>query len=101
MGILKRLFSVFGAGSVDKQDESLQPKIEPINYNEYLIYVAPRLENGQYRVAGRIEKVSEDNVVRQHEFIRSDLCMDLAQAEQITLQKCKVFIDQAGDDIFT
>ena len=60
-------------------------------------------EAGQYRVAGLIEKpvVGDEEVDNlKHEFIRSDVCMSKPQAEQITLQKCKLFIDQVGDNMF-
>jgi hypothetical protein len=104
ISLFKRLFT-----SKEAKPAASQPKVEPINYNGYLIYVMPRAEAGQYRVAGVIEKIptepvenTVDNTVGnvQHQFIRSDLCPDKQQAEQITLQKCKLFIDQVGDDMF-
>lgn len=104
ISLFKRLFS-----SKDAKPAASQAKVEPINYNGYLIYVMPRAEAGQYRIAGVIEKIptepvanTVDNTVdnAQHQFIRSDLCPDKQQAEQITLQKCKLFIDQVGDDMF-
>ena len=85
------------------------------HYNGYNIFVAPISEAGQYRVAGWIEKIvpsanasADANVntadsgesLLQHRFIRSDLCASQAQAESITLQKCKLFIDQSGDSMF-
>ncbi len=85
------------------QSQSLaaqQSQVEPVEYKGYLIYVAPRAEGGQFRVAGRIDLTDNGNECRQHQFVRSDLCMDRAQAEQLTLQKAKTFIDQIGEQMF-
>lgn len=81
-------------------DPAQQPQVEPVEYKGYLIYVAPRAEAGQFRIAGRIDRMGNDNECRQHQFVRSDLCMDRAQAEQLTLQKAKMFIDQVGEQMF-
>jgi hypothetical protein len=97
-GFLKRFFSDSDVKPVDNT-----PSVEPAHYNGYLIFVMPNEESGQYRVAGLIEKpVEGDSKVEnlKHSFIRSDLCMNKQQAEQITLQKCKLFIDQVGDSMF-
>lgn len=77
-----------------------QAPVEPVEYKGYLIYVAPRAEAGQFRIVGRIDRTGDDNECRQHQFVRSDLCMDRAQAEQLTLQKAKLFIDQVGEQMF-
>ncbi len=100
-GFLKQLF----AASTESNTNPVDPKlaVEPVHYNDYLIFVMPIEEAGQYRVAGSIEKpvVGDDNAENlKHTFIRSDLCMSKQQAEQITLQKCKLFIDQVGDNMF-
>ncbi|CAM2805074.1 HlyU family transcriptional regulator [Moritella viscosa] len=107
-GLLKRFFS----DSDDKPVDNT-PSVEPVHYNDYLIFVMPKEEGGQYRVAGFIEKPIVKDPVEQgndekenevenlrHLFIRSDVCMSKQQAEQITLQKCKLFIDQVGDNMF-
>jgi len=100
-GLLKRLFSTSMDSDTKPVDSA--PTIEPIDYNGYLIFVMPKEESGQYRVAGLIEKPvagDEETDNLKHEFIRSDVCMSKQQAEQITLQKCKLFIDQVGDNMF-
>lgn len=96
ISFLKKFFST-DSESINHQDD-----VKPIEYKGFRIYVQPRLENHQYRVAGFIEKdsVVSDSPLR-HEFIRSDLCMDKSQAEQLTLHKCQVFIDQMGESIFS
>lgn len=111
-GLFKRLFSATEVKPVDAM-----PTVEPVHYNGYIIFVMPIEEAGQYRVAGIIEKTIEKEPIElsinenenenenrvenlKHTFIRSDLCMNKQQAEQITLQKCKLFIDQVGDDMF-
>ncbi|PKH09507.1 HlyU family transcriptional regulator [Moritella sp. Urea-trap-13] len=100
-GLLKRLFS--GSADSDAKPVDNTPNVEPIDYNGYLIFVMPKEESGQYRVAGLIEKPVVDDEAAdnlKHQFIRSDVCMNKQQAEQITLQKCKLFIDQVGDSMF-
>ncbi len=110
-GFLKRFFSASMAS--DTKPIGNTSTVEPIDYNGYLIFVMPLEEGGQYRVAGLIEKPivkdmaeldadEKENEVEnlRHSFIRSDLCMSKQQAEQITLQKCKLFIDQVGDNMF-
>jgi len=101
LGLLKRFFSASTDSDTKTADNT--PNVEPVHYNEYLIFVMPQEESGQYRVAGLIEKPvtgdeQADNL--KHQFIRSDVCMNKQKAEQITLQKCKLFIDQVGDSMF-
>ena len=101
-GFLKRFFSDSDA-QLDVKPVDNTPTVEPIDYNGYLIFVMPKEEAGQYRVAGLIEKPvvgDEETDNLKHEFIRSDVCISKPQAEQITLQKCKLFIDQVGDNMF-
>lgn len=100
--LFKTILSLFGTKSDSAETEPSQQLVEPVIYKDFLIYVIPRLEGGQYRVAGVIEKPagSAEKEVQRHQFIRSDLCMHQQQAEQITLRKCKLLIDQVGDDMF-
>ena len=100
-GFLKRFFSASEDSDAKPVDNT--PNVEPVAYNGYLIFVMPKEESGQYRVAGLIEKPVADEEHAEnlkHVFIRSDVCMSKPQAEQITLQKCKLFIDQVGDSMF-
>ena len=99
--LFKTICSLF-AGSKDAENGQAESAVEPVSYKGYLIYVMPRAEGGQYRVAGIIEKPADnpEQAAQQHQFIRSDLCMDKQQAEQITLRKCQLFIDQIGDGMF-
>lgn len=104
-GFLKRFFSTSADSDAKLEAKPVDntPNVEPVDYHGYLIFVMPKEESGQYRVAGLIEKPVADDAHAahlQHVFIRSDVCMSKAQAEQITLQKCKLFIDQVGESMF-
>ena len=70
-------------------------------YKGFTITPQPLSDNGQYRIAGLIEKVSADQEdVKSHYFIRSDVIANADQAADLTLIKCKICIDQMGDSIF-
>lgn len=73
--------------------------IEPIEYNGYLIYPEPQTEGGQFRIAGRICKKTDDTM-QTHHFIRSDVLPSRADAEAFMLKKAQMFIDQTGDRMF-
>lgn len=72
---------------------------DPFDYQGYQIAPAPKREGSQYRVAAFIEKTI-DGELKQHHFIRSDVCASETQAIELATQKCKVFIDQMGEQIF-
>ena len=73
--------------------------IEPIEYNGYLIYPEPQMEGGQFRIAGRICKKSND-ITQTHHFIRSDILPSRTDTETFMLKKAQMFIDQTGDRMF-
>jgi hypothetical protein len=54
---------------------------------------------GGFRVAARIEKEIEGEV-RTHRMIRADTCDSMETALEITTNKAKMLVDQAGDAIF-
>ena len=90
MSILKRLFGGGGAG---------KPAPQPIEYKGFLIFPEPIPEDGQFRLAGRIE-LEKDGEVKSHTLIRADLIRDREQAEEAAVFKAKQMIDQMGEMLF-
>ena len=85
MSLWKKLFG--GSGG--------NPAAEPVEHKGFLIFPEPIREDGQYRIAARIEK--GDKV---HQLIRADLIRDLDEANEASLGKAKQMIDQLGDGLF-
>jgi hypothetical protein len=70
-------------------------------YKGFTITPQPLSDHGQFRVAALIEKIElEEQESKKHQFIRSDTVASADLAATLTLSKCKVFIDQMGDNIF-
>ncbi len=95
MGIfsgIKNLFSASGEAQVKTE--------EAIEYKGFNIIPAPMSEGGQFRVAATITKQAEDEEVKTHNFIRSDLIPNRDECISITVRKAKMMIDQQGDRIF-
>ncbi len=92
MGFFSRLF-----GGSEKAAEV--KTVEAVEYNGFQIYPESIAEGGQFRIAGRIEKIL-DGEVKSHRFIRSDLLGTEDDANQLMLKKSQMFIDQMGDKIF-
>jgi hypothetical protein len=92
------LSNLFGGG---KQVESTAT-VEPVEYKNYFIYPFAIAESGQYRVAGKIVS-SElfDGETKEHRFIRSDVLMSRADADELMVKKAKMLIDQMGNKIFS
>lgn len=90
MGLLSKLF---GASEVKEKIT------EAVEYKGYSIYPEARKEGSQYRIAGRICK-EIDGEIKTHDFIRSDVLTSEEQANEIMLQKARLFIDQMSDSIF-
>ncbi|MDR9826584.1 HlyU family transcriptional regulator [Vibrio sp. FNV 38] len=93
MGFFSRLF-----GGKSASEEPIS--IEAIEYKGFNIYQEPVKEGGQFRIAGRITKVFGDDI-KEHRFIRSDVVASKDDANELMLNKAKMFIDQMGDNIFT
>ena len=91
MSLFKRLF---GGGAEPKK-----PSVEPEEYRGFLIYPEPAKEAGGYRIAARIEKVT-DGQTRTHDLIRADVCSDRDEAVSMSVLKARQVIDEQGDGIF-
>jgi hypothetical protein len=92
VGLFSRLFGSSDKGATFKQTE-------PVEYEGFLIYQEAKAEAGQYRIAGRITK-EIDGELKEHTFIRSDVVASKQDADDLMLNKAKMFIDQMRGDIF-
>lgn len=73
---------------------------EPVPYNDCLIFAEPMAEGGQYRLAGRIEKVvNGETLVRN--VIRADMFSSMDDAVTFTIRKAEQIIDQNGASLFS
>lgn len=91
MSLLSKLFG--GKASAKVKD------IEPELYKEFLIFPDPVRADGGFRIAARIEK-EIDGEVKVHNLMRVDTLPSQDEANQASINKCKVFIDQMGDRVF-
>jgi hypothetical protein len=90
MSLLSRRFGGPSAG---------KPESKPEIYKSFRIFAEPVKVAGGFRVAARIEK-EIDGEVRTHRMIRADTCDSMETALEITTNKAKMLVDQAGDAIF-
>ena len=71
------------------------------DYKGLTITPQPIADHGQFRIAALIEKKGDgDHELKSHHFIRSDTVASANLAAELALEKCKIFIDQMGGDIF-
>lgn len=98
MGFFKRVAKLFtGSG----QSTESQIRYPSQTYKGFTITPQPIADQGQFRVAALIEKAAgEGQETKKHHFIRSDMVTNADQAAELAISKCKVFIDQLGEDIF-
>jgi hypothetical protein len=95
MGLLAKITQLF------KTQEKLETTYPSHEYKGYTITPQPLADNGQFRVAALIEKPdAQSQERRQHHFIRSDSFTSSEQAAQLSIEKCKIFIDQVGEQMF-
>ncbi|MDA7426080.1 HlyU family transcriptional regulator [Thalassococcus lentus] len=87
------LFSKLFGGGKDA------PAPEPIEYEGFRIIPEPAAEDGQFRLAARIER-DIDGETKTHHLIRADLIRDRKECEEAAVFKAKQMIDQMGSRIF-
>lgn len=92
-GFFKNLFG----GATQNQPAKSDP---PVLYDGFEIVCEPKSVNGQWQIAGRIEK-EIDGQRKVHIFIRADLLPSAEDAARETQRKAKVMIDQQGEAIFS
>ncbi|SHM29375.1 HlyU family transcriptional regulator [Roseibium suaedae] len=91
-GLMKRLLG---------SSEPKAPKEEAaIAYKDFDIIPAPRNVNGQWQIAGRIEKDGPDGTRLVHQFIRADTLPSEKDAIVNMVRKAKLVIDQQGQSLF-
>jgi hypothetical protein len=86
---------LFAGGKADSKSK----EVTPVEYKGFLIYQEAKAESGQYRIAGRITQEVEGEL-KVHHFIRSDVISSEADANELMLNKAKLFIDQMNGKIF-
>lgn len=91
MSFLKKLFG--GGGNADAQ------KVEPVEYNGFLIYPAPIQEGSTYRISARIEK-EIDGETRSQSLVRADTVNSVDAANDMSVNKAKQVIDERGEALF-
>ena len=97
MSFFSRLFGSKGAGSPANSTEPTTTA--EIEYKGFVVRAAPRKEQGQFLVAGTIEK-SVGGIVKQHRFVRADRSPNLDEITEMALAKARLMIDQQGDGVF-
>lgn len=95
--IFSKIFSAFS--SPQPKSPSTPETTVPHSHGECVIYPTPIAEGGQYRLAGRIEKHSNGEVL-VHEFVRADTFSNRDDAVEFTVRKARLLIDQSGDTLF-
>lgn len=93
----KLMKSLFGSSGEDQKKSA--SKAVTTEYEGYLIIAEPMPANGQYQVAGRIEKKVGDTT-KKHTFIRADTLPEQSSAANEMIRKAKMMIDQMGESIF-
>lgn len=73
---------------------------DPVSYGDCLIYPEPLPEGGQYRLAGRIEKEVNGEILVRH-VIRADMFSSMDDAVTFTIRKAEQIIDQNGPSLFS
>ena len=82
-----------------KEAGTVTRSLQWIEYKGFRVAAAPIPENGQFRLAGEIEK-GEGEALRKHQFVRADLFPAQKDADEFSIAKAKMMIDQLGDKLF-
>jgi hypothetical protein len=86
-------------GWFKKATSPKEVKLDWVEYNGFRIAASPISEGSQYRVSGCIER-GEGEQVKRHTFVRSDLIPSREEAEQFSIMKGKLMVDQLGESVF-
>lgn len=95
--IFSKIFSAFT--SAQPKSATGPETTVPHSHGECVIYPTPIAEGGHFRLAGRIEK-SVNGEVLVHEFVRADTFTSRDDAVEFTVRKARLLIDQSGDSLF-
>ncbi|TDK36835.1 transcriptional activator HlyU [Rhizobium deserti] len=95
---LSNLFSKFSGGT--KTESAPAPDREPQIYGDCRIFAAPMRESNQFRLAGRIEKDVNGEILTRT-FVRADMFSTMDDAVEYTVRKAQQIIDQNGPSLFS
>lgn len=95
---LSSIFSMFSGG--EKAAPAPAREAEPVLYGECRIIAVPMAEGNQFRLAGRIEK-DVDGEVLTRTFVRADVFTTMDDAVEYTVRKAQQIIDQNGSMLFS
>ncbi|MTH98146.1 HlyU family transcriptional regulator [Roseibium sp. RKSG952] len=98
--MIGKLFKNLFGGDKTPSEPPAGKGLPPVQHGSFLIIPEPRQHNGQWQVAGRIEKQSGDEV-KSHTFIRADTLGSAEEAGAHMVRKAQMMIDQQGDSIFS
>ncbi len=93
-GFIEKLMGMF---SSDSKPQAVAEKTQTIG--DCTVFATPMREGSQFRVAGRIEK-TVDGEVMVRRFIRADLFSSEEDVLTTTFRKAKQIIDQSGVTLF-
>jgi hypothetical protein len=94
------LKSLFGAGKSAGTPDTPEARVTgEVEYKGYLIRAVPFKEQGQFQLAGTIEK-TVDGVTRTYRFVRADRSAGTEEVTEMALQKGQKIVDEQGDLIF-
>lgn len=94
---LSNIFSIFSGGGKSAEPSSNAP--EPVEHGGCRIYAVPIREGSQFRLAGRIEKDVNGEVL-ERTFVRADVFTSMDDAVEYTIKKAQQIIDQNGASLF-
>lgn len=94
---VSNIISLFSGGS--RQETKPEVKAETQAHGGCAIHATPMREGSQYRLAGRIEK-EVDGEVLVRSFIRADMFSTADDAVEFTFRKARQIIDQHGASLF-
>ncbi|MBW6420223.1 transcriptional activator HlyU [Rhizobium sp. XQZ8] len=95
---LSNILSMFSGGA--KSAEAPASKVESVEYAGCLIHPAPIREGSQFRLAGRIEKDVNGEIL-ERTFVRADVFTSMEDAVEYTVKKAQQIIDQNGASLFS
>jgi hypothetical protein len=93
MSFLSKLFGIGGP----KAEAAIPTK--EIEHKGFLVRAEPYLSDGQYQVAGTIEK-EVGGETRQHRFVRADRMPSADEAGDFALRKGCQIVDEQGEALF-
>ncbi|MTI43647.1 hypothetical protein JM93_02873 [Roseibium hamelinense] len=95
----KLIRGLFAGGGDAAPAKPASKEMPAVNHEGFVIVPEPRQINGQWQVAGRIEKPAGDET-KTHIFIRADTLSSADEAASHMVRKAQMMIDQQGDGIF-